>query len=367
MFKKLGYADKILFSLNLGSSIVLLISFLSQYLDPSQFWFISILGLAFPAFFLIELAFCFYWTLKLKTQAFLSLIILLMVSAAIPRHFQLRESEERLGTKILSFNAQVFDHYRWKKDPSKRRAIYSFLKEESASIVCFQEYFESRREFYKDFNDSLAAAVGQNHQSHKEYSVDYYGNLFGLATFSEFPIINSGKIALEQYGANICIYTDLLFQEDTVRVYNMHLASLHLNNESYELFENVENGLESKNIKAVSNLLRRMKKGYQRRKLQVVPIAEHIKNSPYPVILCGDFNDGPNSYSYHLLSEGLKDSFVETGFGFGNTYNGKLPSLRIDYILHAAKFNTISHRVIKKDLSDHFPIVAQIEPSDTEL
>ena len=138
MFKKLGYADKILFSLNLGSSIVLLISFLSQYLDPSQFWFISILGLAFPAFFLIELAFCFYWTLKLKTQAFLSLIILLMVSAAIPRHFQLRESEERLGTKILSFNAQVSITTDGKKIPPNEELSIHFLKKSPLRLFAFK-------------------------------------------------------------------------------------------------------------------------------------------------------------------------------------------------------------------------------------
>ncbi len=359
MFRRLSFLDKIIFTLNLLAAVLVILSFLSQYPDPSKFWFIAVLGLGFPGLVLINLLFIVYWTMKLKVQVFLPLLAALIVSPAIPHHFQLDLNTEEGGLKVSSFNAQVFDHYNWKKDSSKREAIYDFLRKENLDIICFQEYFESRRPYYKRFNDSLQSASGLKYQ-HKEYAVDFYGNLFGLATFSRYPILETGKVGLPRQGTNICIYSDLLVNSDTVRVYNMHLASLHFDSENYELIENLDEGFEEKNLKALKGMLKRIRGGYKRRTLQAEPISQHIQNSPHPIILCGDFNDGPVSYTYRKISAGLKDSFEEAGLGFGNTYNGKLPALRIDYILHSQDLQTRSHRIYHAELSDHYPVIAEL-------
>ena len=85
-------------------------------------------------------------------------------------------------------------------------------------------------------------------------------------------------------------------------------------------------------------------------------MAEHIRKSPYPVIVCGDFNDTPVSYAYRTVLGDLKDAFVESGRGISNTYNGILPSFRIDYILYDPKFSAGNYRRDKVYLSDHFPV-----------
>jgi endonuclease/exonuclease/phosphatase family metal-dependent hydrolase len=90
-------------------------------------------------------------------------------------------------------------------------------------------------------------------------------------------------------------------------------------------------------------------------------VADHIESSPYPVIICGDFNDPPSSYTYNRISSRLKDAFVEAGSGLGNTYNGIIPLLRIDYILHSPQLNSGQFRVIEENFSDHFPITCQLE------
>jgi len=360
VFKKLGLADRILLVANFFVALLLLLSFLSQFTDPSLFWFIAILGLAFPGLALTNLVFTLYWTMKLRPQLFISLLTLIISSAALPKHFQISENNEEGDLKVLSFNAQVFDHYYWKQDSSKRQKIYDFLREEEFDIICFQEYFESRRPYYKNFNDTLKAATGLEY-SQKEYAVDFYGNLFGLAIFSRYPILSTGKLELPKQGTNICIYSDLLIDQDTVRVYNMHLASLHLDQENYELLDNLDKGLEEQNLKAMKGLLKRLRGAYKRRKEQVDPIAAHVSQSPYPLILCGDFNDGPVSYTYRNIADGLFDSFIQAGKGFGNTYNGRLPALRIDYILHSNDFVTSQHKVVNQNLSDHFPVVAELK------
>src|SRR5690606_3320508 len=114
---------------------------------------------------------------------------------------------------------------------------------------------------------------------------------------------------------------------------------------------------------------RKLKNGIQMRASQVKILSEHIQNSPYPVILAGDFNDVPYSYTYFTLRSILRNAFEEAGRGFGFTYNQVLFFLRIDNIffgegLEAKVFKT--HREV--DYSDHYPISAVLKrvPPDAE-
>ena len=90
--------------------------------------------------------------------------------------------------------------------------------------------------------------------------------------------------------------------------------------------------------------------------MQVDDVSQHINNSPYPVIVCGDFNDTPVSYTYHQLSKNLNDAFVESGKGINYTYSGILPVFRIDYILYDDFFKSHDYNVNKIKISDHYPV-----------
>ena len=103
----------------------------------------------------------------------------------------------------------------------------------------------------------------------------------------------------------------------------------------------------------------KLRKSFILRSKQVHNLATHIAACPYPVILAGDFNDTPTSYTYHQLTIGLFDSFKEAGNElFEGTYAGKLPSFRIDYILHTREFQALTYKKIDVELSDHYPITA---------
>ena len=81
-----------------------------------------------------------------------------------------------------------------------------------------------------------------------------------------------------------------------------------------------------------------------------------MNTSPYPIILCGDFNDTPTSFTYKQLSKDLNDSFTNSGRGLGSTYNGKIPALKIDYILYSPNLNQVDFETNEVKLSDHYPI-----------
>jgi len=105
----------------------------------------------------------------------------------------------------------------------------------------------------------------------------------------------------------------------------------------------------------------KLKTAYIKRAEQVDSISAHINNCPHPVIVCGDFNDTPVSYAYRKLTRGLKDAFITTGKGLGNTYLGIFPSFRIDYILHSLDFVPLIFEKVNVELSDHYPIICILD------
>ena len=85
-----------------------------------------------------------------------------------------------------------------------------------------------------------------------------------------------------------------------------------------------------------------------------------IEKCTEDTFVCGDFNDNPMSYTYHRMRRGRKDAFVEAGHGFGATYAGLWPLLRIDYILLPDSYMTVSHKIPRIEFSDHYPVIAEI-------
>jgi len=103
-----------------------------------------------------------------------------------------------------------------------------------------------------------------------------------------------------------------------------------------------------------------MKSSYKKRAEESQVIKKHMQSSPYPIILCGDFNDTPLSYAYNTISKNLKDAFKESGKGIGQSFV-KIPTLRIDYILHNECFNSYNYKRHKQKLSDHYAVSCEVE------
>jgi endonuclease/exonuclease/phosphatase family metal-dependent hydrolase len=109
------------------------------------------------------------------------------------------------------------------------------------------------------------------------------------------------------------------------------------------------------------SIYRKLANAYHLRAQQARLIALEISKSPYPVIVCGDFNDTPTSFAYHQIAKDLDDSFIKSGKGMGNTYNNNLlPPIRIDYILYSKIFQSSAFSVLNAPYSDHFPIMASV-------
>lgn len=262
----------------------------------------------------------------------------------------------------MSYNVRVFDLYNWSNNGETKNKMFDMMRKEKPDIMCLQEFFHFADKRYFNTLDTLLELQSAR-QVHVEYTTTPNISHFGIATFSKHKIVDGGRIEFHEKGPtpnNICIYTDIQIGNDTIRVYNMHLASIHFKKNDYKMVEQLGDIETEKQIAGAKSMFTRLHLAFKKRAKQAELIAKQIALSPYPVILCGDFNDTPFSYSYNTISSNLIDAFQESGNGIGATYNGSFPAFRIDYIMHSRDLISTNYQTIPEKLSDHYPITCRI-------
>jgi len=349
--------------LNLLLAFFTLLGYAAPYFNPSTFWILSFFGLALPYFLISNIIFLIIWIFRRNAKLLLSLIILILGYKSIPGFIQLRVNSEtptqENEIKVLSFNVRVFDLYMWTKEKTTRNQILKFLKEEDPDILCLQEFYHTDKQ-HPDYEfktlDTLISIL-----SAKNYHVHYTTNLretdhWGVITFSKYPILNKGVVPFAIKDDNICTYTDINKNGRTLRVFNAHLASIKLDKHDYKAMQEVNKNEYSEDFGKELAVLSKIKYGFIRRSGQADSIRSIINETPYPVILCGDFNDTPSSYAYRTIKGALNDAFVSSGSGLGRTYIGEFPSFRIDYIFYDPELKATNFTTHSEKLSDHHPI-----------
>ncbi len=363
--QKSGFINRTASVLNVLAAFALLLCYLPWYISPEKLWVTGFISLSYPYFLFINLAFLIYWSIQRKRLFLLSLLAVGAgfnhIPATLQLHYNNTPPEGRTPIKIMSYNVRVFDLYNWKHFGEGRKKIFNLIAEESPDVLCFQEFFTSDSRKFNNL-DSLAARQKACFVHFEPVKKLYTDDYFGIATFSAFPIVNKGRINFEGKTHNLCIFSDIKVNEDTLRIFNVHLQSVRFEETDYRFVENLKNENQEEDVKGFFNIVRKLKRAFIMRAAQVDLIEKYIRKSPYPVILCGDFNDTPSSYTYHRLTSALSDSFIESGFGFGKTYaGGVFPSFRIDYILHDENFRAYSFRKLSYLLSDHYPVTCFID------
>jgi endonuclease/exonuclease/phosphatase family metal-dependent hydrolase len=363
--QKLSKLNSIILWLNYVAIIGLLASVASKYISPENFWFLAFFGLAFPIILILNFCFVIFWIAQFRIQAIFSIIAILLSAKTCLGFIQIdyRNSViEKKDIKIMSYNSMLFDLYNWSKNTNSRKIILTNIAEENPEILCLQEFYTSEEK--GDFNNIEAV---KTIITAKNYHVAYTTTMrekdhWGIATFTKYPIVKKGKFEFNTHSNNSCIYTDVLINQDTVRIYNMHLQSISFSKANYKFMNEVKDDTtDVKNeMEKSKNILRRMKRAFVKRAIQADGIALHIANCRYKVIVCGDFNDTPASYVYHTIRGNLKDAFVESGSGFEQSYAGIFPKFRIDYIFHSKEFKSKQYHHLSETVTDHYPIISYI-------
>lgn len=335
---------------NLLLVLVTLLAYVSPYFNPAQVWQFSFLGLGYPLLLLANLLFAGWWLFRRDRYFFFSAGCLLVgigyLTSFWSWHFFKSSPPAEHEINILTFNTGGFHDYSKKQNysPEIIAAGLSKISKKygTPDIVCAQEATQDR------VSDAIQ----------KAFDVPHFVRQKGVALFSKYPILKNDALPFGKTG-NGCIWADLQTPKGIIRVYSLHLQSNRLSWTANRIATE-GNFREKQTWKDVRFVLSRYKQAVQIRAKQAQMLAEHTARCPHPVLICGDFNDTPVSYVYRLLAKGRKDSFREKGAGVGSTFAGRLPALRIDYVLANPRFRVLDHRVPDVKLSDHFPVFARL-------
>lgn len=345
---------------NLIIAASLLLSYLSAHINPNKVAFPAFFGLAYPYLLLINIFFVIGWGVKLKKEILISVVVILLGISHFNNYIQFsKKSSEEYEFSITSYNLRLFNKYEEKENSEVQ--IIALIEQALPDILCFQEFYPTYG--ITNVRYTFVDALDPDYNYHLKMLGDSKKSIFGIITITKFTIINRGDI-VHPKSASLTIFTDLLIGNDTVRVYNNHLQSFRLRRMEGSLIEEIYDSDENGRMNEIRGLSSTLRKGFARRAGQSKILKDHIDSSPYPVIVCGDFNDTPVSFSYHKIRNGLKDTFVESGGGAGFTYRDKYPSNRIDYILYSDRFSCSGFEINRVKYSDHYPITAYFNFSD---
>jgi len=245
--RELSLFNRILLWINYFFVLSLLIGLSAKYISPHLFWLIAFFGLAFPYLVLLNLIFVIYWISQFRREALVSLIAILLCTFTIRKYVQVSfgNSGSNNDIKVTSYNSMLFDLYNWSKNSKSRQQIMAQLTEINPDVLCLQEFYESDR-YPQYFNIDTVINTLNAKYYHAEYTTNFKHNHFGIATFSKYRIINKGKIIFNTKSNNICIYSDVLIGEDTVRIYNMHLQSISFSEKDYKFIGDLHDDDDAK-------------------------------------------------------------------------------------------------------------------------
>lgn len=300
----------------------------NSIVTPKIFPYLNLLSLAFPVLMIVHILLCIFWIFNWKKRAYLFLLASVFLFNPTRRWINFSTKKKEVpNLKILSFNTQ--------KGYNFLPEIAKYIREANPDIALLQEI--GRDSNLKVYNNELT-----------QFPILFFG--------TNYKIINSGQVDNSGSNGN-CIFADVEIRGKIIRLVNVYLSPYAFDKEKVKPDES----LDDNKVKA-KYVFKKLMPTFKIHQNEVDKISEFVKSSPYPIILCGDFNSVPNSYEYFKLSNNLKDVFVEVGSGSSTSFHDYKFPIRIDYVLCSKELKPVSYKVDRSvHISDHFPVITEFE------
>ena len=336
--------------------VFLLLALSSPYYNPKYVWLPAFFGLFLKVFVTVHLFYILVFLIGRLNRLFAFSLIVMLFSIPALIHtigFRIGASEklDQKHLKLLTYNVNSFTFF---KDSISIFQIVDNIKNEKPDIICFQEYL--MHPAYHRAVLSKIRAAGYNY--YYEYITEFIKphNSVGQAIFSKIPFHNVQPIPFKNT-SNGAFSADFPFGTDTFRLFNVHFQSISLLENEMKLPSSIHD-FQSPQMDNYGMFFMKLRDAFRKRSYQALKVKEFTENSPYKVVICGDFNDTPVSFLYRELTEKFNDTFLKTNFGLGSTFAGKIPLQRIDYVLTDPEIKLGKTKVLHVPGSDHYPVVA---------
>ncbi len=327
-------ADVLFFVLTVAVVVLFVLTLFVPRLDPRVWGELTTLGIVAPFVYAAQALMTLYWIMRWRLwvavpMILISLFGLFNVSTFYRMELRRTYAEpkyDRQAMKVMTYNVRSFIDDNGKRNIDSMAAM---IRSINPDILCFQEFG------FKDAMDTLLKNMNGLPKSLNR-------NNLSPAIYSRYPIINAERIDKQKN----YLWADLVVRDDTIRVFNLHLHSTTIRKADKNYIENSEYIDDEESEEQLRSMLTRLTENNKLRASQVDTIKQIINASPYPVIVCADFNDTPVSFTYRKMSRRLRDTYREQGRGYAHSYRGFYDMLRIDYILCSKEFEVLSYEVI---------------------
>ena len=345
------------------STVVYLATIIAAFggrIDPDYLTFPSLLCLALPYLAMLTILFIVFWACT-KKIIFCGLgiatviVCLTPLSDAFPLGSTRVAEEGKQTFKIISWNVLHTQDIR-KPDYPGNRAV-EYMIESDADIICLTELrrFNAReiQNFSEGLKDSLFSA----------YPYRAGVNSSDIKILSKYPVERLEKMKLDP-GGN-CRFDLFRFQFPDNRqlvVAMVHLFSFGLSEEERNVVTEINSVQTAKtSMKEFKGSIRqKLRQGFRKRAEDATALRSELDDIPedIPLIVCGDFNDVPSSWTYNIIrGDDLRDAYAETNFGPAFTYNLHAFYFHIDQMLYRGPIDALSLDIGKINTSDHYPLI----------
>lgn len=329
----------------------------SGHYDPTRHPCMALSGIALPLLIPVCLGVALAWGVARSKWAFVPLAGIVCSWSYLSATFRIPlPHPEESGTMRHHLKIATYNVHRFGEEITgySCKEIARLMREEGVDVLCLQETGGNR--YFP--TDSIIHTF-----AHWPYvffpAFDTIPSL-PIAVFSRYPIRGQRFIPYPE-SVNSSLVCDILTGTDTIRLLNNHLQTTSINQNRRKWQRELSANDRRREAEAVKNAAGTLLDNFVKRTEQTHHLVGIVRQSPYPVILCGDLNSIPSSYTYHAFSRLLKDGFKEAGKGYMYTYRPAGRLLRIDYVFHSPGLRATSYRSPHWDLcSDHNPVLCEL-------
>lgn len=348
-----------LLTINLGFAFLLIGAAYNNRISPESVSYLYYLGMAFPFFAIANIFFLIYWIYRQKWySSLLSAGALLITIPAFILYCPVNYRKEKPAEdsfKLLSYNVRQFNF--GERDKEKKNPTLEYIASQDADIICLQEFGYSDNNAMLRFKE-IRKRLKKYPYYHVYKLTENNWHTYGLACFSKYPLSNVKSIKFEKAEAVGAVAYTVKIGKKKVRLFNCHLESNRFTSEDRKFYKNLVEKFSTDKLEDFNSIIvKKMDRAFSERARQSRIIRKEMEKTDLDIIVCGDYNDTPLSYTYRTIKgKDMEDAFVNTASGLGISYYENHFYFRIDHILYSKNLTAYQCKIDRIKHSDHYPI-----------